>query len=253
MEAQKIFAVPLSDGSHAIIAKSGIMESADYFQETFENLVAKGPIVSSRSVADMAEEAMKHTHLRYLDGLRKERASLEELDRQIATYNCEILVGYLHNKESYLYSVGLASYNAIRIRAPFYVTGSGANLARAVLSGFNLGSMSEIEGMPVACYAIENAKKFDEYCSGPLQLAAVHLTRIPESKPTYTLLNRNGADFQARMCEEVYGQMKISLPKLLREKMEAVARANAQNGAPPLDRSKTDAQPSLNAEEKTNP
>lgn len=218
LDAKKVVSVALPSGGSVALAKCGSLAVADYFQEQFEILLAHASITHTRAIADLAEAAMRTTHRRLLLGLREEGASPDELRQQLCDNDCECLLGYMQDEKPNLYSLNLQSLLAIKICGPFHVTGSGANLARSILSGFDLSGMSSTESLAVAAYAIEITKKFDEYCSGKTQIAVV-LDRLGSSDAN--IIDEESSHKYASVCDETYHELKLSLPSTLGSKARA--------------------------------
>lgn len=218
MEAKKIVTVTMSNRKVALIAKSGVMETAHAFHDGFEALVSKATINTAQDIADMARSVMMRVHRHLTEPLREGRASENEIRQQIADHWCECLFGFVHDGKPHLYSITLDSFLAIQVRPPFYVTGSGANLARSILSGFDLTTMSPDKALAVGTYAIEISKKFDEFCSGRIQIGIAlsrgNLAHTQIISPEFTERYR-------QVCEATYEENKAALPEILGKKINA--------------------------------
>jgi len=95
---QKVVQILTPDGSKVLLAKAGIVDSTDYFQEVFESRLAGATITSHRSVANIAEEALKETQAKLLAPLREKNAAREAMDQHLRNYDCEMVLGYVPDK-----------------------------------------------------------------------------------------------------------------------------------------------------------
>ena len=68
-DSKKINHVEFADGVNVIVARAGVIETADLFQEIFEEMAAGTRVQDWRFVANTVEEALKETRRRMLDGV----------------------------------------------------------------------------------------------------------------------------------------------------------------------------------------
>jgi 20S proteasome alpha/beta subunit len=211
-EFQKIFAVTLANGGSAIVAMSGDLDIGAYFLEMFEERLATADLERPRAVADAAEAAIKVTQTRLLSALREQGAKQDELQQKLHDCKCELLLGYLHEKTPFLYSVKLFSALASRITQPFEALGCGANIANLVLSGFPLHKVSADRALGLAAYAIQMCKDNDSGCSGRIQMGIATNEKGREG----FIADKKWSTGMEAVAKEVQTEMKSHLWKGMR-------------------------------------
>jgi 20S proteasome alpha/beta subunit len=170
-DIKKVVVLKPNSPFSAVIAKAGILDTADYFQEFFELALGNANLADPRGIADCAETAMREVHGRLLRAKREAGFSGPELDQYLADNLCHIIVGYIHRNTPYLYSLSSISPHAHRCYHPFLAIGCAQSVASAVLTGHNLPTLDPIEAVGLAAYTVEMCKTHDSGCCGSTQVA----------------------------------------------------------------------------------
>jgi 20S proteasome alpha/beta subunit len=100
---QKIISVMFNGDHCVLLAKAGIKTTADAFEEKFSEIAANTAIKTPRSVADAAEVAMRDVLARLNAGYTG------DIDRRIADYESQFIMGFWHQGKPYFYTIGLQS------------------------------------------------------------------------------------------------------------------------------------------------
>lgn len=223
---KKVIPIKLAgENQYALLGKSGVTESSDYFQVLFQEKAAHASRPTGRELAKIAQDALIETRSHILAPLAGSGGTQEERSQQILDYNCEMLLGYFDGKKPHLFTLNLKSCLASPVVTPFKAVGCAANLANSVLDGFVFSEMDSVSCLTVAYYAIEFCKHHDFACSGKTQLAMVGEV---DGKPKVVIAGDQ--ELYQEMAADVRSNMKSYLQKTLlaRLQLEGIMRAPEQ-------------------------
>jgi 20S proteasome alpha/beta subunit len=168
---KKIARIQFKDGHSALIARAGVISTADLFQEHFEQLAGASEVTDWRTIANVAEAAIKQARQKMMDGFHHRDLKKGEMQAYLAGELCTILLAYVFQRQPYIFVFDSIGANPIKQTHPFVALGSGSLIARSILQGFEFNSLKEYEAVGLAFYTIEMCKRTDLYCSGPVQVA----------------------------------------------------------------------------------
>ena len=168
-DEKKVFPIRFADGTFALIAISGLLDSAARFREILE---AKAELVTpthARSIADTMQEAMRETRSQFVGYITADGASDDEKIQHIELLHFEALLAYYHDGKPYLYHSALYHGQAIPCRGAFEAIGCGTDVASFIMTGCDMANCDDGEAFGLAYYAVEACKKYDKACGGAFQ------------------------------------------------------------------------------------
>jgi 20S proteasome alpha/beta subunit len=205
-------------GVSALVAIAGVVDSAELFLENLTRIASGCSIATPRTIADAAESAMKEAREGLLEGFRHSASTSHDLLSRLDAYSCQIILGYYHDRQPYIYVVSLKGAKAIKSTRPFVVVGTGAIMAGAVLDGFPLRTMKSHDAIGAAVYAIESAKRADLHCSGNCQVGYIsmadNLCNLLDDKSVKCLQSAFG-----RVHEEMRGDLAKKIADSIRSEV----------------------------------
>jgi 20S proteasome alpha/beta subunit len=178
-----------------LVAQSGDVDSTTLCTEAMKRIAIEAKIESDNDVRKLVDNALRSVnsdimHATCMDAEQLRRQRIENPEP------FEMLIGFLINKQPYIYSVKNWMV-AKKETANFVTTGSGCALANYVLKE-NCERIPDLNtGTVLAAYCIELSKKHDAFCGGDTQIAVSHVA--PSMTPPETTISTR-----------LYGQQRIS-------------------------------------------
>lgn len=181
----KISQLKFADGRFAVLAISGMLSSARYFQEHLESAALSSPVTNDRTIPNLAEVSLKRTREKLLDFINQPQVTPDERQTHLAENNFESLVAFFHGTppRPFIYRLRLFNGIAELSRHPYEAIGCGSDIAGFILTGGKLGTYEQEEALALAFYVIEACKKFDQACGGPVQ--HMFLSNNPTTAPAF--------------------------------------------------------------------
>lgn len=168
-DSKKIDKIEFQSGQVALVARAGAIETADLFLEIFEEMAAVN-VENWRTIANVAETALKETRKRLLDGYRHEALSAEHCREYLSARYGEFLIAYMFGGQPHMFRADSEGAVAIKVSTRFTAMGSGRNIASLLLEGSHFLHLNQNERAGLAAYVIEMCKRADLYCSGQVQI-----------------------------------------------------------------------------------
>jgi 20S proteasome alpha/beta subunit len=168
-DERKVFPLRFADGTWALIAISGLLDSAARFREILEAKTELATVSHSRSIANTMEEALRETRSHFVSYISGEGVTDNEKAQHLELLHFEVLLAYYHDGKPYLYHSALHHGSAIPCRNTFEAIGCGTDVASFILTGCDMPNRDDGEALGLAFYAVEACKKFDKQCGGPFQ------------------------------------------------------------------------------------
>jgi len=180
----KISDLKFADGNHAILAISGALDAARYFQEVLEKLAETFMPTTERSIADAGELAIKQTRTKLLDYADHRHVTSDENQEHLAQNDFEVILSYYFGTTAnpFIYRIKLSNGLAIRSRHPYEAIGCGSDIAGFILTGADFRDYEKEEAIGLAYYTVEACKKSDQACGGPVQY--MFLPATPGARPS---------------------------------------------------------------------
>lgn len=215
----KLSSVQFKNHVHAMVGISGVLDSANYFQDIFERRALNAVVESSQDIANVAEESFRETRIKFLEYVDDGVMTLEAKQRHLDSLHFAVLLGCYWQDKPHLFVGDFYHGRLKRSRRPFEAIGCGHNIASFVLAGCDLPSLNFSDGLGVAVYAVEKCKKFDDACGGPVQHLIVNdgWNGYPFSFPPWIL------DVYARATEALDKKMPQMLISVISEEIKKVA------------------------------
>lgn len=156
-------------GAKAIVAQAGCVALSSLAIYNLEKLSADKTITDYRTVADLAQAAVRATRdtLRGLHG----NLTMDECLKFTDEYglNFELMVAHIFNGQAFLFKIDFVLGIANQVSTKFQTSGSGGGVAEFLLSEMEIASMDGIDAIAAAAYVVERVKKCDLYCGGPVR------------------------------------------------------------------------------------
>lgn len=209
-DVRKIVKIPFSNG-RALIAKAGVKNSSDWVVEYIEGRASSMSIESERTIPNLAEEAVRESMRRLMDGYPGDKA------QRLLDFDCDFIIGFHFNGKRYLYTIGLNSPLAVRCDRDFIAIGCAANLADFLLTGIKPDKLHPVQAVGTAAGVIEMCKLHDAFCGGPTQIAFL-VANNGEILPNMTI-----ADFDKN--GKTHNELHQDLSKRLAEQFLSDANA----------------------------
>ncbi len=177
LEMQKIHEAKFAGGLKAVFAFAGEVDAALIFQDVFSRLAEAKNVTSSRTIADTAEEAVKETKAKILDGFKHPAFTPEQAREHLKKNACEILLAYAFEHKPYIFRLTLEIAVAIpETNKSFSTVGSARNIAAFFLNAFpRLREINLALASALAVYVIVGCKSYDLFCSGKCQLSWIFI------------------------------------------------------------------------------
>lgn len=153
----------------ALIAQSGHADMSARTVEIIERLARDRPLSDYRSVADLAEAAVRE--------LREKVVGIRPLTaEEVEQYRFHLMIAHFFEGKPCLFTLVFEHGVAVWKRDQSLVTmGCGGPLAEFLLKSFDLASMDTPTATAAAVYAIESVKGFDPRCGGRTQTGAAFI------------------------------------------------------------------------------
>lgn len=173
----KLVRIQFHSGHSALVACTGVANSANMFFEKFERMAmdAKlGIIKNQQCFVRVAGAAMAATKHEILSGHHSKYLSAGHGEKIIDDFDFRVLLAFAFEERihRYLLMLGIGSA-AFPQRGSFDALGVGKNIAITFLQEHDLGSLNESEAVGLAYYVVEMCKAGNGECGGAPQIGCV--------------------------------------------------------------------------------
>lgn len=169
----KIEPVTFQNKQQVLVAKAGTMDTANAFIEYFSAKAAGLTITSSRTVPDLAEQAIREVRTKIFDQFRDPALTSDDYLRHWDDYSCEFLIAFYALGQPYIVTIKSYHCLATLTRTPFTAIGCASNLASFVLYGFDFNRMDFSQSLGLAVYTVQMCKEHDSGCGGHVQVGII--------------------------------------------------------------------------------
>lgn len=171
-DAIKIVEVKFKNGS-ILMAKAGYRHSFNKFQELMEDRAANTEIITSRSVTDVANDAIRELQRELLDRNQTDAA------QRIQDNYCEFILGFFAGGTPHLYTLNLVTRLAEKVDRHFVAIGDGETLANFLLTAINPTRVGGWRILHAATAVVEMCKVHNSSCGGPCRYGVIVHDRSP--------------------------------------------------------------------------
>lgn len=166
--AKKVETIKLSGRNKILVAQAGHAQLASRAIEILIRKATDIPLTDYRTVADLTAAAIEELKS---DIRRQFQGTAEELQRHFATYPFELLLAHFFKGQPYIFTVDFELGVVIKRDAKKIVSiGCGYLLADYCLNALDVKRLSDFEAIAAGIYAVEEVKRVDSRCGGPVQV-----------------------------------------------------------------------------------
>ena len=172
LDVEKITKLRFSDAV-ALVAQSGSAVHSGRAVEILESLAKDQPLTDYRTVADLAQKAMRSLkdELRFQNG----DCTMDWLHEHMLKNGtcCELMLAYFFDGKPYIYTIDMMVGIANRKTSHYAAIGCGSNLGNYLLAEYAKSDMESEFAAITSIYVVETVKKHDAFCGGPTKIGAV--------------------------------------------------------------------------------
>ena len=165
---QKIYEIGLNEVERFLVATAGHADLGARAIEILSGLAWGKSLTDYRTVADLVQQAV--TALK-AEIRQQFSGTAEELQKHFRDYHFELVAAHYFAGKPFIFSMDFEIGIVVRDRGHCVARGCGRMLAEFCLHGIDVSKMKHMEAYATAAFAVEEVKKIDSRCGGPLQLA----------------------------------------------------------------------------------
>jgi 20S proteasome alpha/beta subunit len=181
LDAKKISFIRGADG-YALVAESGSSELSQRAVEILKSKATGKPITDYRTLADLAEEAVKEVRAVMISNYASTHFSIEEFQRYLRdNWAFSLMLAYYCDNKPYIFTIDNIGQFANKCSQHYSAMGCGGDLGMYLLSEFAAPQQGYATGLTTSVYVVEKVKQNINGCDGMVQIGMIYPTKTIKS------------------------------------------------------------------------